>query len=163
MSLYLKEYQKYNRSKSKCLNSVNKSRTFKFDLSYFWLPFINHTVLLWKALRYGKVNSRGLSCGRALNIHLYIWKSGNLLHKRGSVDSQFGTTVYCIGISLIAKLFVFQVQKFFTISKCENSSYDNKKCSWKASPKILWQIYNQFQDYARYRIFVIIRRPYIYF
>ena len=34
-----------------------------------------------------------LSCGSTLNIHQDGLKSGNLLHKQGFVDSQFGTTV----------------------------------------------------------------------
>ena len=55
----------------------------------------SHTVLHWKALRYGKDDSTGLSCGSTLNIHQEVLESGNLLHKRGFVDSQFGTTV-CI-------------------------------------------------------------------
>ena len=52
-----------------------------------------HTIPPWKALRYGKYNSRGISCGSTLNIYQDILKSGNLLHKQGFVDSQFGTTV----------------------------------------------------------------------
>ena len=36
MTLYLKGLQKYDRSKLKLLNSLDKSRTFNFDLLYFW-------------------------------------------------------------------------------------------------------------------------------
>ena len=39
MTLCLKGLQKYNLSKLKLLNSLNVSRTFNFDLSYFWYPF----------------------------------------------------------------------------------------------------------------------------
>ena len=46
-----------------------------------------------KALRYNKDDSRGQSCGSTFNIHQDGLKSGNLLHKRGFVDSQFGATV----------------------------------------------------------------------
>ena len=53
----------------------------------------DHTVPHWKALRYGKDNSRGLSCISTLNIHQGVLKSGNLLHKRGFVDSQLNCTV----------------------------------------------------------------------
>ena len=42
----------------------------------------------FEALRYGKDESRGQSCGSPLNIHQDILKSGNLLHKQGFVDSQ---------------------------------------------------------------------------
>ena len=53
-----------------------------------------HTAPHWKALRFGKDNSRWQSFGSTLNIHQDVLKSGNLLHKRAFVDSQFGTTVY---------------------------------------------------------------------
>ena len=75
MILYQKWLQRYNRKKLKLLNSLNKSKTFNFDL------------------RYGKDDSRGLSCGSTLNIRQDVLKSGNLLHKQGIVDSQFGTTI----------------------------------------------------------------------
>ena len=35
MTLYLKGLKKYNRLKLKLLHSINKSRTFNFELSYF--------------------------------------------------------------------------------------------------------------------------------
>ena len=35
MTLYLKGLEKYERSKLKLFNSLDKSRTFNFDLSYF--------------------------------------------------------------------------------------------------------------------------------
>ena len=54
---------------------------------------ITHFLRSWEALRHGKDNSRGLSCGNTLNIHQDILKSGNLLDKRGFVDSEFATTV----------------------------------------------------------------------
>ena len=53
-----------------------------------------HRVPYWKALRYGKDDSRGLSCGSTLNIHQDSLKNGNSLHKWGFVDSQFGTIVF---------------------------------------------------------------------
>ena len=52
----------------------------------------DHTVPHWKALRYGKDDSKGLSYGSILNIYQAVFKSGNLLHKRGIIDFQFGTT-----------------------------------------------------------------------
>ena len=51
-----------------------------------------HTVPHWKALRYGKYNSRWQSCGSTLNIYQDVLKSGNSQHKRGFVDSQKVTT-----------------------------------------------------------------------
>ena len=47
----------------------------------------------WKALRYGKYELRGLSCGSILSICQDVWKSGNLLYKLGSVHSLTETTV----------------------------------------------------------------------
>ena len=38
MALYLKRYQKHDWSKLKLINLLNKSRTFNFDLLYFWYP-----------------------------------------------------------------------------------------------------------------------------
>ena len=38
MSLYLKEYQKYDRSKLKVQLLLSKFRLFNFDLLHFWLP-----------------------------------------------------------------------------------------------------------------------------
>ena len=39
MTLYFKRYKKYSRSKLKSLNSLNRSRTFNFDMSYFLYLF----------------------------------------------------------------------------------------------------------------------------
>ena len=58
-----------------------------------------HKVVHWEALRYCKDDSREQSCGSTLNIHQDDLKSGNLLYKRGFVDSQFGTTVCVLKIS----------------------------------------------------------------
>ena len=54
---------------------------------------MDHTLRNWRALRYGKDDSRGLSCGSTLNVPQVVLKSGNLLRKQGFADSQFGTTV----------------------------------------------------------------------
>ena len=64
----------------------------------------------WKALRYGKDDSRGLTYGSTLNIHQGILKSGNLQHK--FVDSQFGTTAqWLLGIENPNGLFQPSIQK----------------------------------------------------
>ena len=39
MTLFLKGLQKYNMSKLKLLNLLNKSRNFNFDMLYFLYPF----------------------------------------------------------------------------------------------------------------------------
>ena len=54
-----------------------------------------HILAHWKALRFGKDDSRRQSCSIILNIRQDVLKSGNMLHKWGFVDSQFGTTVRC--------------------------------------------------------------------
>jgi len=53
------------------LNSLDKSRTFNFDLSYHWYP---------------------ISCGNTLNIHQDVLKSSNLLHN-SFVCSQLSSTL----------------------------------------------------------------------
>ena len=97
-------------SKLKILNLLNKSRIFNID------PKIQgHIVHHWKAVRYSKDDSRGLSCGSTLNIHQDLLKSGNLLHKQGFVDSQFCTTVHytrlTAAIALFNKFFVYFSQQ----------------------------------------------------
>ena len=47
----------------------------------------------WKALRYGKDGSRGLSCCSTFSICQGVLKSENLLHKRGFVKTQSLRTV----------------------------------------------------------------------
>ena len=53
-----------------------------------------HTVPHWKALRYGKNGSRGLSCDSTFSICQDILKIENLLHKQGLVETQLLRTVY---------------------------------------------------------------------
>ena len=53
-----------------------------------------HTISDWKALSGGKYESREQSCGITLNICQDVFKSYNLLHKRGFGDYQMQTTVH---------------------------------------------------------------------
>ena len=48
---------------------------------------MGHTPPHLKGLRYGKYESRGLSCGWTYSICQDVMKSDNLLHKWGFVDS----------------------------------------------------------------------------
>ena len=75
-----------------------------------------HTVPHWKALRYGKADLRGLSCGSTLKIYQDVLKSGSLLHKQGFVDSQFGTTVYVSGFFLTLPFILVDSYLFMFIS-----------------------------------------------
>ena len=52
-----------------------------------------HSVPHWKALRYGRYESRGLSCGSTFSICQDILKIENLLHKQGLVETQLLRTV----------------------------------------------------------------------
>ena len=64
------------------------------------------TVSNWKALRYGKDESRVLSCDSTLKIHQVVLKSGDLLYKRGFVDSQLSSIVnYEVGDGELVKLY----------------------------------------------------------
>ena len=60
-----------------------------------------HKIPYWKALRYGKDESRGLRCGSTFNVHQDLLKSCNLLHKRGFVDSQSNSTICKISSRLL--------------------------------------------------------------
>ena len=82
-------------AKDKSPNLHNKNKTFNFDPLYFWGPF-RYTVIQWKALRYGKDDSRGLSCGSTLNIYLGVLKICNLLDKWSFVDSQSSSILYMV-------------------------------------------------------------------
>ena len=85
MSLYLMEYQNYDRSKLKSINLLNKSWTFQLWLVLFLMPLEVqvHTESHWKALRYSKYGSRKLRCCSTFSICQYVLKSDNLLHERG--------------------------------------------------------------------------------
>ena len=48
----------------------------------------------WKALRYGKYETRRLSCNSTMNIFKDILKSANLVRERSFADSQIKTTVF---------------------------------------------------------------------
>ena len=52
-----------------------------------------NTVPHRKGLRYGKYESRGLSCGCTSSISQYVMKSDKALHIRSFVDSLLQTTV----------------------------------------------------------------------
>ena len=68
MTFYLKGLQKYERSKLKLLNSLDKDKTLTCRI--FDTPLgTRHTVPHWKALRYGKDDLRGKSCGSTINIY----------------------------------------------------------------------------------------------
>ena len=72
-----------------------KYRHFQFSHVIFLLPHEvhGHTIRHLKALRCGKDDSRGLSCGSTFNICQDFLKHENLLHEQGFVDSQMKTTV----------------------------------------------------------------------
>ena len=72
MTMYLNQYQKYNRSNQKCLN-----------LLIYDTPVQGHKVPHWIALRYVKNDLRGLTCDSTLNINQDVLKSANSLHKQG--------------------------------------------------------------------------------
>ena len=57
---------------------------------------IGCTLPHWKALRCGKYETRGLSCGSTSNICQDVLKSNNSLHKTGIVNSRSQITVFVI-------------------------------------------------------------------
>ena len=92
MTLYLKWYQKQDRSKLKSLNLLIKVERLTV---IFLIPLEvqDHTLPHLKALRYGKDGSRELSSGSTFSIYQGILKSDNLLHKRVFVKTQSLHTV----------------------------------------------------------------------
>ena len=57
---------------------------FNFDMPYLWYPLsYSHTVTHCEGLRYGKDESRELSCGCTSSICQDVMKSDNLLHTQG--------------------------------------------------------------------------------
>ena len=66
---------------------------FQLWLAVFSIPLEvqDHSVPQWKALRCGKYEPRGLSCGSTFNICQDVLKSANLIHKQGFVNSQMQT------------------------------------------------------------------------
>ena len=90
MNLYLKGYEKYDKSKLIVHLLLHRSRLFNFDLLYVLIPLEvkGYTVPNLKALRYGIYEARGLSCGSTSTICQGIMKSGNLLNQQGFVKTQ---------------------------------------------------------------------------
>ena len=120
MTLYLKGYKKYERSKLKIQLLLSKFRFFNFDLSYFWYP------LRYRVIQYLSSISQG------------ILKIDNLLHKRGFVKTQSLRTVFkCIDFGFL------QWDKWFS------ESYSCQKIFLCLTPSIfknLWDFLNQISE-----------------
>ena len=69
MTLYLKGHQKYNRSKLKVLDLLNRNRTFNFDQLYFWCPLRYRVIqyLVWKLSLIVKLNFESLGMATSLD------------------------------------------------------------------------------------------------
>ena len=105
MTLYLKVYQKYDNSKLKNLNLLNKSWIFNFDVIFLIpLEVQGHTVPHLKALKYDKEGSRQLCCGCTFSTYQDVLKNDNLLHKQGFVDFIMYTTVINHSVSVFKLL-----------------------------------------------------------
>ena len=75
-------------------------RKFSVYVAHIKFHILGTRLLAWviqypigEPTRYGKYDSRVFSCGSTSSICQDVLKSDNLLHKRGSVDSQFGSSV----------------------------------------------------------------------
>ena len=95
MTLHLKIYQKYNRSKVEVETSdfTLQELNLQILLFIFLIPLEvqGHTVPHWKALSNSKNWTK--SQVEALVSVRGVLKCANLLHKKGSVDFQMVTTV----------------------------------------------------------------------
>ena len=60
-----------------------------------------HTVPYLKGLRYGKDESRGISCGCTSSICQDVMKRDTLLRNQGFVDSLLQTTLRFFSLSII--------------------------------------------------------------
>ena len=72
------------------------------------LQVLGHTAPNWKALTCGKYVTRGLSYDSTLIICHDVLKSGNILHKRGFVDSQTVNIVKLVFLSCNVGIIRFQ-------------------------------------------------------
>ena len=80
MTLHLKRYWKYNKSKLKVQFVLSKFRCFILNLLYFWYPLRCRVIQPFtKACKH---EPRVLSCGSTLNICQGALKSANLLYKQ---------------------------------------------------------------------------------
>ena len=95
MTLYLKGYQKYNRSKLKSLDLLYKSWSFNFDLTYFWYPLRYKVIpyLVEKLSDMVKKAQEGLLVSAFLSSDMDVLNNANLQHKWGLIDSQMVNTV----------------------------------------------------------------------
>ena len=96
MNLYLKGYQKFNKSKLKLKLLLGKYKSVQLWTVLFLIPLEvqGHTVPHWKGLITVKYEPRGLKCGRTLNICQAFLKGTNLLHKRGLCPFPMASTVH---------------------------------------------------------------------
>ena len=76
MTLYLKWYQRYDRSNLKSQNLLNKSWFLNFDLLYFWYPLRYRVIqyLIWKLLDVVKMGQEGLVVAALLISFKASWK-----------------------------------------------------------------------------------------
>ena len=95
ITLCLKGYQKNDKSKLKVQLFKSKYIHIQIRPAIFLIPFEvqGHTVPHWKALRYSKYESRGLSCDSTSSICQVVLKSDNLLHKQSYVKAQSLRTI----------------------------------------------------------------------
>ena len=95
MTLYLKGHEKYNRSKLKVLDLLNKNRTFNFDQLYFWCPLRYRVIqyLIWKLLWNGKMESWRLGCGNISIFCYMLFKNLIVVLKMGFAWFVFATIV----------------------------------------------------------------------
>ena len=79
------------------------------------IPFEVHgcKVPRLKALKYGKYETRWLSCGSTSSICQEVLKSGNLLHKQGFVETQSLLNVNQRKLLIFFTLSIVKSSQFF--------------------------------------------------
>ena len=129
---------------------------------YYYRLKENLTTVHWRALRYGKCEPRGLSCGSTLNICQDVSKSANLIHVHGFGDSQSHSVVIrnaksCDGSWLEAVYFIFlilhpnfhelsQSLKVYTLQACSEVLKYGGARLYKS--QVWWNIWGIFMIFS---------------
>ena len=135
MILFLKGYQKYDRSKLKALLLSNDCMSFNFDLSYFWIPY------RYRVIQY--------LIEKLSDMAKMIQKSKVVAALSTSIRTSWKVGIYYINRALfilnLAPLYIHQthtlhailiptslkVQCYAHLEQCDKSNWTNKLLAYK--------------------------------
>ena len=140
MTLYLKRYQKYDRSKLKNLLLLSEFRSFNFDILYIWSPFRYKVIqyLIGKLLDMVQMIQEGKVVAALSTSIRTSWKTRIYFINRAVWFSIWHTTVY-----LLQLLWLHQFSR---------KQWSGRLQHWKMSKKWIdfWQKYRQNFSYRRF-------------